>query len=168
MRWNSIKKNSQQFFHILFTRCKNKRNVEKTVLCKLLYFSDFDYYEKYEIPITNETYIKYERGPYPNHIDEVIGEMIEEGILEVKNEPYFDSTIPKHYLKVVPDVSLLSTEELNVIDTVVDNLADMSANDIGEYSQGDMPWMVAEDNCDLDYEYVFYRDSKYSVRDYNN
>lgn len=168
MRWNSIKKNSQQFFHILLIGVKLKRMWKKQFYAKFCIFSDFDYYEEYEVPITNETYIKYGRGPYPNHIDEVIGEMIEEGILEVKNEPYFDSTIPKHYLKVVPDVSLLSTEELNVIDTVVDNLADMSANDIGEYSQGDMPWMVAEDNCDLDYEYVFYRDSKYSVRDYNN
>jgi len=31
-----------------------------------------------------------------------------------------------------------------------------------------MPWMIAEDNEDLDYEYVFYRDPEYSVREYGN
>lgn len=170
MEMNDMEFNKEKFTTVLsyiINRCENKKNVEKTVLCKLLYFSDFDYYEIYETPITNETYIKYERGPYPHHIDEVIDEMIEEGILEVKTEPYFSTTIHKHYLKVVPDVSLLSTNELDVINTVIDNLGDMSANDISEYSHGDMPWMIANDNDDLEYEYVFYRDPEYSVRDYD-
>ncbi|WP_302289944.1 type II toxin-antitoxin system antitoxin SocA domain-containing protein [Methanosphaera stadtmanae] len=39
----------------------------KTVICKLVYFSDFNHYEIYEKPITNETYIKFERDPLSKH-----------------------------------------------------------------------------------------------------
>ena len=44
----------------VINRCENKANAGKTLICKLLYFSDFNYYEKYETSITHETYIKYE------------------------------------------------------------------------------------------------------------
>lgn len=50
----------------IINRCKNK-NVGKTVICKLVYFSDFNHYEIYEKPITNETYIKFERDPLSKH-----------------------------------------------------------------------------------------------------
>jgi len=68
----------------IINRCENKKNVGKTVICKLLYFSDFNYYEKYETSITNETYIKYERGPYPQHIDEIVDEMINDNSIIIE------------------------------------------------------------------------------------
>lgn len=141
-------------------RCENKANMEKTVICNLLYFSDFDYYEKYENSITNETYIKDERGPYPFHFDETINEMLDEGLLIPESQFFIQ--------KENPDTYLLNTEELAVINEVIDRLSDLSSNEVNEYSQGDMPWMIAEVNEDLDYEYVFYRDPEYSVRKYDN
>lgn len=63
---------------------------------------------------------------------------------------------------------MLNTKELSVINEVIDKLSDMSAKEISEYSHGDMPWRIAEDNEDLDYEYVFCRDPEYTVREYDN
>ena len=163
--------NKEKFKTVLsyvINRCENKANVEKEFICKLLYFSDFNYYEKYETSITHETYIKYERGPYPQHIDEVIDEMLDEGLLKIEKKPYFRATIHKHYLQEVPDLSLLNTKELSVINNVIDKISGMSAKEVNEYPHGDMPWMIAEDNEDLDYEYVFYRDPEYTVREYGN
>lgn len=73
----------------IINRCENKKNVGKTVICKLLYFSDFNYYEKYETSITNETYIKYERGPYPQHIDEIVDEMINDNSIIIEKKTLF-------------------------------------------------------------------------------
>lgn len=163
--------NKEKFKTVLsyiINRCENKKNVGKTVICKLLYFSDFNYYEKYETSITNETYIKYERGPYPDHIDEILEEMVEEKLIIINKKPYFGTTIHKYYLQQVPDLSAINTQELSVINEVIDELSYMSAKEVSEYSHGDMPWMIAEDNEDLDYEYVFYRDPEYSVREYEN
>ena len=36
------------------------------------------------------------------------------------------------------------------------------------YSHGDIPWRIAKDGEAINYEAVFYRDPKYSVRDYDN
>lgn len=73
----------------IINRCENKKNVGKTVICKLLYFSDFNYYEKYETSITNETYVKYERGPYPQHIDDIIDEMLDEELIIIHKNHIF-------------------------------------------------------------------------------
>ena len=153
----------------IINRCENKSNVGKTLICKLLYFLDFNYYEIYEESITNETYLKFERGPYPDHIDDVLNKMIENKEVIFKKEPYYNgTTIHKYYLTNVPDLSLLNTKELSVINNVIDKISDFSANEASKYSYGDMPWMIAEDNEELDYEYVFYRDPEYSVRKYDN
>ena len=150
----------------IISRCENKVNVGKTVICKLLYFSDFNYYEIYETPLTNETYLKYERGPYPSHIDNVLDELIGSGVVIRELKPYSNSTMYKYYLNKAPDLGVLTTEMLSVINDVIDSLSSKNANEISEYSHGDMPWLAAEDNEELDYEFVFYRDDDYSVRKY--
>ena len=43
----------------------------------------------------------------------------------------------------------------------------MSAKEISDYSHGDMPWKVAENDEELDYEFVFYRNPEYVVREYD-
>ena len=44
--------------HYLIAKCGLKDNVWRTVLYKLLYFSDFNFYELYEKALTGEKYIK--------------------------------------------------------------------------------------------------------------
>lgn len=164
------KLNKEKFKAVLsyiISRCESKPNVGKTLICKLLYFSDFDHYEIYEEPITDETYLKYERGPFPSHIDDVLDEMINDDVIEMKLEPYYGNIQKHYYLKDSPDLSLLSTDELRVINNVIDKMGDWNARKASDYSHGDMPWMIADDNEELEYEYVFYRDPEYVVRDYD-
>ena len=97
-----MKFNKEKFIAVLsyiVSRCENKSNVGKTVICKLLYFSDFNFYELYEKAITNETYIKFERGPFPDHFKSITDEMINKGDLIISKQPYHgDTTIHKYYL----------------------------------------------------------------------
>nr|HUM33887.1 helix-turn-helix domain-containing protein [Candidatus Saccharicenans sp.] len=51
--------NQEMFKQVLLyilNKCGGKPNVGKTVLYKLLYFCDFNYYEKYEEPLTGAAY----------------------------------------------------------------------------------------------------------------
>lgn len=50
----------------IINRCKNKKNVGKTVICKLVYFSDFNHYEIYEKPITMKPILNLIRVHYLN------------------------------------------------------------------------------------------------------
>ena len=43
----------------------------------------------------------------------------------------------------------------------------MSSAEISNFSHGDRPWRVSDENEELNYEAVFYRKPEYSVRDYS-
>lgn len=59
-----------------------KPNVGETVLHKLLYFIDFDYYEKYEENLMGLTYIKNYYGPTSVEFSAVVKDMQEKGEVE--------------------------------------------------------------------------------------
>ena len=71
----------------ILERCAGKPNVGETVLYKLLYFSDFNYYELYEEHLTGAKYRKLPFGPVPQKLDTIIAQMIDKGQLQrVKTE----------------------------------------------------------------------------------
>ncbi|HED37805.1 MAG TPA: helix-turn-helix domain-containing protein, partial [Ignavibacteria bacterium] len=59
-------KNLEKFKQVLLyilNKVGGKPNIGETVLHKLLYFIDFDYYEKFEESLMGATYIKNHHGP---------------------------------------------------------------------------------------------------------
>ena len=152
--------------HYIISKCGLKDNVGRTVLYKLLYFSDFNYYEINEVSLTGEKYVKKPRGPVPVHFIDATNELENEGKISISKENagnfrYKYSSISD------PDVSLLKADELELIDDVIDKLSDLYSNEISEYSHGDLPWRIAKDDKELNYEAVFYREPEYSVRKYS-
>lgn len=163
-------KNFDKFREVLLyilTKVGAKPNVGETVLYKLLYFIDFDYYEKYEEQLIGATYKKNLHGPTPIEFQKLIKDMVErEEIVVVKNK-YFNYDQKKYLAVREPDLSkLLNAQELQHIDEVLARLSDKNANELSEYSHEDIPWIVAEDSTPIDYEAVFYRTPKTSVRNY--
>ena len=67
-----------------------KPNVGETVLYKLLYFIDFDYYEQYEEQFVGATYRKNKFGPTPLEFRKVADMMIEAGELQKLPNKYFN------------------------------------------------------------------------------
>ena len=61
----------------ILERCAGKPNVGETVLSKLLYFSDFNYYELYEEHLTGAKYLKLPYGPIPQKLDAMIMQMMD-------------------------------------------------------------------------------------------
>lgn len=58
----------KEVLHYIIHKCGAKNNVGKTVLYKLSYFWDFNFFELYERLLTNESYRKLPRGPAPIHL----------------------------------------------------------------------------------------------------
>lgn len=152
----------------ILERCAGKANVGEIVLYKLLYFSDFNYYEIYENHLSGAVYRKLPYGPVPNNINSVIDEMIETGeIKRIKTE--FHGYHQTRYLPLTkPDLTQLKASEIEVIDKVINQLSDYYASAISDYSHKDMPWLATEEGDVIDYELAFYREKPYSVRNYDN
>ena len=162
-------KNIEKFKEVLLYilgKIGSKPNIGQTVLYKLLYFIDFNYYEKYEEQLIGATYVKNHHGPTPKEFIKIVKEMEGEDLVKIQDK-YFKYPQTKYIPLKNPDLSKLNARELNVIDDVLNKLADMNASQISEYSHNDVPWMTTEDGDVIDYESVFYRTTPYSVREYS-
>ncbi|MCX6565016.1 MAG: DUF4065 domain-containing protein [Candidatus Aminicenantes bacterium] len=164
-------KNVEKFKEVLLyvlSKVGGKPNIGETVLYKLLYFIDFDFYEKFERQLIGATYVKNYFGPTPVEFKVVVDHMIRKGEIEKVRSKYFNHSQTKYLAVRKPDLTKLKdARELQHIDEVLSRLSDKNAMELSEYSHEDVPWIVAEENKALDYEAVFYRTPKTSVRNYD-
>ena len=162
----NLEKFKEVFLYIL-NKVGSKPNIGETVIYKLLYFIDFNFYEKYEEQLIGAAYLKNRFGPTPVEFKKIVDRMIEaKEITKVENK-HFQYPQKKYLPLRKPDLSKIKANELEVIDTVLARLSDMNATEISNYSHGDVPWLTTEDGKIIEYESVFYRVFSYSVREYD-
>ncbi len=146
----------------IISQCHQKPNFGKTVLCSILYFIDFNYYEVYGELLTNETYIKSKRGIRPLHFREISEELISRNYLFFRKEPYYNRTIYRYYLIIIPNLRF-SEKELEIINYSISRLSDENATTITKYAKNDPPISIADFGDEIDFRYVFSRDNEYSL-----
>lgn len=146
--------------------CAGKPNIGETVLNKLLYFCDFNYYEIYEEHLTGAQYKKLPYGPVPQQLEGIIYQMIADKQLQGIKTEYHGFTQTRYLPLVKPDLTQLSAAEKTVIDDVLQQMSDWNANKISEYSHNDLPWRATDDGEDIGYNLAFYRRPPFSVRAY--
>ena len=152
----------------ILERCAGKPNVGETVLYKLLYFSDFNYYELYEEHLTGATYRKLPFGPVPQKLDTIIGQMIKKGQLQRVKTVYHGFPQTRYLPLEKADLTELRASEKEIIDRVIEQMSDWSAAAISNYSHKDMPWLASKEGEEINYEFAFYREVPYSVRNYGD
>ena len=158
----------KQVLQYVILKTSSIDNVGKTVLYKILYFIDFNYYELFEEKLTGETYLKYPYGPAPRDFDDVMSELKDERLIEEKKWTEGIYSRIKYLSTVEPDTSKIAKEELDFIDENIDKYSRFNATQISEHSHNDIPYIAAEDFEEIDYELVFYRDPELSVRTYDD
>jgi uncharacterized phage-associated protein/DNA-binding XRE family transcriptional regulator len=152
----------------MLERCAGKPNIGETVLYKLLYFSDFNYYEIYEEHLTGATYRKLQYGPVPQKFDAIIQQMIEKKQIQRVKTTYHGLPQTRYLPLEKADLTLLRASEKEVIDRVLEHMSDWSASAISTYSHNDMPWLASKEGEEISYELVFYREPPFSVRNYGD
>ena len=146
----------------ILSQCSYKPNFGKTVLCSILYFIDFGYYELYGELLTNETYIKSKRGIKPKHFFEVTDDLISKKQLFLRKENYYSRKIHRYFPTIIPTPKF-SPQELEIINFAINRLSNSNASTITRYAVHDPPITVADFGEDIDFRYVFSRDRKYSL-----
>jgi uncharacterized phage-associated protein len=160
--------NSEKFKELLnyiISKVGSQSNVGKTVLYKLLYFADFDYYETYQEFLSGEEYRKIDYGPAPCHFSTIIEELEDENKIRYIPSPR-GSLIPEKYISITDFIpNLLTTKEIKIIDEVIKKYGGFKATKISELSHQDIPWKATEDSQIIDYDLVLYRTPFFSVED---
>jgi transcriptional regulator with XRE-family HTH domain len=164
-------KNLEKFKEVLLyvlSKVGSRSNVGEAVIYKLLYFIDFDFYEKFEEQLIGATYIKNHYGPTPVEFKVIVDDMIQNGEVVKVEGKYFDYPQRKYLPVRRPNLNVLSGREIEHIDDVLARLADKNAKEMENYSHEDIPWKAAKEGKPISYESVFYRDERYSVRNYDD
>ena len=143
-------------------------NIGETAIYKLLYFIDFDYYEKFEEQLIGAKYIKNHFGPTPVEFKDLITDMKAKGEIEQVKSKYFQYEQKKYLPRRSANLKVLSAQEIQHIDGVLNRLAWKNAKELSEYSHSDTPWRVHKIGEEISYETVFYRDDDHSVRNYED
>ena len=161
-----VEKFKQVLLYIL-ARIGARPNTGQTAIYKILYFIDFDFYEKYEEQLIGAKYIKSTYGPSPVMFAKIVEELEREDKIErVKTKFQNDDRMKYLVNSEELDISSLSSRELEHINWEIHRLENMTVAQITELSHLDTPWAVAGNREELKYEHVFYRPRLTSVREY--
>ncbi|HPT08606.1 MAG TPA: DUF4065 domain-containing protein [bacterium] len=162
----NIKKFKEVFLYVL-GQVGAKPNIGESILCKLMYFIDFDFYEKYERQLMGAVYIKNHHGPTPVGFPKILKEMEKRGDISGITSQHYRYQQKKYLPLREPDLNIITAEEKKHIDWVLARLSNKNAVEMEEYSHRDVPWISTEDQSVIDYETVFYRTPDFSVRSYD-
>ena len=152
----------------ILERIGARPNIGEGVVCKLMYFIDFDYYEKYEEQLIGANYIKNHHGPTPVAFPEIVKQMEKDGDLTPVLKKYFQYDQKKYLPVRKADFSDFSAREKELIDSEIERFKDFNAVQMEQFSHKDVPWISAKILQPIEYEAVFYRTPEFSVRKYDD
>ena len=152
----------------ILERCAGKPNVGETVLHKLLFFSDFNYYELYEEHLTGAKYLKLPYGPIPQELDAIIIQIIDNGQLQRVKTAYQHSSLVRYLPLQKANLTELKASEKETMDRVIKQMSDWSALAITNFAHKDLPWLATKEGEEIHYELAFYREIPFSVRNYGD
>ena len=115
-----------------------------TKLNKLLFYADFRAYRALGKSISGQTYRKREYGPVPARILPVVEKMCQRGACAWAERDYYGLPLKKLIPLREPDVSVFTSQELNVVRTVIDELWELNATEVSDLSHRFPGWQAAE------------------------
>lgn len=153
--------NKKKYQQIILYFCK-KLGGEirgKKKLAKLLYFADFDFFEKNQTPITGDIYKALPMGPFPNFLDEITSEMKKKKILEIKTVEEREGYNPTEVYSCVsePDESVFSKEEKKMLDRVILKYGHLNGKQLENLTHAEAPYIGTELKKEIPYELAYYR-----------
>ena len=149
--------NIEKYINAILFFLENIQNLGRTKLYKLLYFLDFDHYEKYGESVTGESYQNKDLGPVPVNAEDLIDRMKEDGLIDIVSEPVIDFIRHKFIAKVHHDPKVFSSTEIEMLREVAEKWAHHTANEIVSATHGEATWIATEREERIPYPYAYYR-----------
>ena len=136
----------------------------KKKLAKLLYFADFDLYEKRQKPLTGDVYKALPMGPLPSIFEAVISEMSKKKLLAVENIEEHDgyNATEVYRCLIEPDVSAFDEEEKKMLDRIITKYGYLNGKQLEELSHAEAPYIGTELRKEIPYELAFYRGTDFN------
>jgi len=151
---------------ILFFANKIKNGtLGKLKMLKLLYFLDFDFFEKYGKSVSGDDYLRFDNGPVPRMAEKILKEMNGTEI-KITKRKIADGLFAQQRIEPLRlyDLKVFSKEELLMMEEVADKWEKFSGTEMKNASHGEAPWIATKPNELIDYNLTYYR-NKYGEMD---
>lgn len=123
-----------------------------TKLNKLLYYIDTRSFLELGQPITGAEYRRLPAGPVPPAILNAKKELVDAGAARIERRPYFNY----YQERLVPlrdaDVSLFSSNELKIVDEIIEQLWEYNGTELSNISHNEWGWQLAGNYEVIPYE----------------
>lgn len=131
----------------------------KKKLAKLLYFLDFDNYEKNHKSITGDVYHRLPMGPVPDAMTKIIEQLVEAKKIEIKHTQEKAEYNPTEIYKCKSraDLSVFSKEELEILKRTIITYGHLNGKQLEALSHAEAPYIATEERGEIAYELAYYR-----------
>jgi len=126
-------------------------------LNKLLYFAEFSAVRLFGHPITGVEYQRLDNGPAPRRLLPVRQRLVADGSAELRTSTAFGFAQQRFISLREPDLTAFSTDELQVVDEVVDVLRGKTAAEVSAISHQEAGWRMVGDREIIPYELAVVR-----------
>lgn len=161
-----LKLNEKKYRNVILFLAKNssRRSVwGKKKIYKLLYFLDFDFFEKHERPITGDIYHKLQMGPAPSYFDAIVEELVNDNLLSVskgKSGPGYSDPYVYKALKD-PDLSVFDEEEIKMLERTVKKYGSKTGTQLETLTHKEAPYLAVDEGEEMPLELAHYRGTEF-------
>src|SRR3989344_7236121 len=132
----------------------------KLKLMKLLYYFDFDFFEKYGRSITGDEYLRFENGPVPRMAEKFFKQMDGKDIKISKRKIADGYRDQQHIEALAPfDITVFDKEEILLLEELASKWERFSGTEMKSATHGEAPWIATAPNAVIDYNLAYYRDN---------
>ena len=137
----------------------------KKKLAKLLYFVDFDFFEKNQKYFTGDKYKALPMGPFPVSMENITKEMIKEKTLKIESKEEREGYNPTEVYTCLkdPKISVFSQEEKEMLDRVILKYGHLNGKQLEDLTHAEAPYIGTEPKKEIPYELAFYRGTDFNI-----
>lgn len=143
---------------IFFSKKIQNGTLGKLKIMKLLYYLDFDFFEKYGRSVTGDEYLRFDNGHVPRMAEKILKEMNGKQIKITRRmiKPGYND---QQHIEALGDfdLNIFTKEELVMLEDVADKWEKFTGAEMKTASQGEAPWISTKPNDVIDYNLALYR-----------
>jgi uncharacterized phage-associated protein len=126
-------------------------------LMKLLYFLDFDHFERHRSAVTRDVYRRLPRGPVPARAKDILDDLVLDGEIVPRTVEVGDYEQFRYDPQVPYDLSVFTDDERAVLRSVADRWRNASSTAIEQATHAELPWIVTAPYATIPYRLAFHR-----------
>ncbi len=135
----------------------------KKKLAKLLYFVDFDFFEKNNQPITGDNYKALPMGPFPEHMPEIIQQLSKGNKIRVEFVREHPDNVTEVYKLIGDNLKFdFNFEETKILDRVIQKYGHLNGKELETLTHAEAPYIGTKSGETIAYELAYYRGTDFS------